>query len=270
MPGIDNLRANTDKLSYNSVLGTDKIVKTYTGSFVFTTDTITRSYTLAGSPNNQKVYRFAHGFTRPGFVDLQWSVDGISYWQGGGTPDTSTNFAIGYSDSTYIYIMPNQAYFPGDRIYYKILFSWLDDFDTTDPVIAALETRPADYTQTFNSRVLAPTIIDSDVLSLSTASVFLDDVVQTVALPTGIAYAPFMKVYIEAFPGEVWPLNYGGTGNVYLVDDSQVEGQAFTSPTQFIVDLSMKASNGTRRVWYNLYGRTTTTFKVAVYSTGVI
>lgn len=243
---VDNL----DKVAYNTFYSTDKIVQTMTGSFRYGTDTTTRNYTLAGAPNNQQVYRIPHGYTRPLFVEMFWSTDNISYYVGTGA-DNGTAYGIAYSDSTYIYIMPS-ALAAGTPFYYKLVCSWIEDWDTTNPTIDAFDDLPPTYTQTFNSRSIIPSIVQKGVVQASTASVFMTSVqVQT---PHNLGYAPEMKVYFEAFSNEVWPMNAGGAANPYLVDDSQLELVAFTGTAQLATVFTIKASNGTRRAWYSLYG----------------
>lgn len=267
MTTLSNFNSNLSKVTFNSVYPTDKIIRGFWGTFRYGTDTITRSYTLAGFPNNQQVYRFAHNLGRPGFSYLQWSLDNTTFWEGGGVTDGSGHYAISFCDDTYCYIMLDSLISSGTTIYTKGIISWIDDYDTTNPNVSYTSALPTQYTEMFDSRNHLPSIVQSGVLSLSTASSSLTSVVATAS--HSIGYAPPVKAFIEAFSGEVWPLNYGGTQNRYLVDDNQMEAEVFTNSSQIITVGNIKSSMGTRRVWYNLYAdvdsRTT-----ASYSSGTL
>lgn len=267
MSAPDNIISNSDNIAYTTYFDAEKVVKTFTGSFLYTTSTTTRSYTLSGLPYNVEVYKIPHGFDRPVFVELEWSLDNSYYVIGGTSYDAGFNYAIAYSDSTYIYIMPS-ALAGGTRVYFKLVCTWITDFDTTNPSIPAFAEIPSTYTQVFNSRAKVPMVVQQDVMSLSTTSGVLADVVGTVT--HGLGYTPRTKAYIEAFSGEVWPLNYGGASNPYLVDDNQVEGQTFVDSSTFAVNFSMKSANGARRCWYLLYGKSDETPETGGYSLSVL
>ena len=253
MSTLDNLRANTDKLQHTTAFNTDKLVRSFAGSFRYGTDTETRTATLFGSPNDQQVYKLAHGLPRPAFTELQWSLDNVAFWEGGGSYDTAATTAVtAFTDDTYVYILATPVS-TGTVIYYQLLLAWIDDYDDVEATVSYVDNTPARYTQTFNSRATAPTILQSGVVEMTTDSVVLTDVVELV--PHDLTYAPEVRAFIEAFAGEVWPLNYGGNSNPYLIDDNQLEGQLFTSETDIIANASMKAAMGTRRVWYVCYGR---------------
>lgn len=252
MTAADNLASNIEKVAYNTYYPTEKIVKNFVGSFNYTTDTIIRNLTFAGFPSPISVYRFVHGYTRPLFVELFWSLDNSSYYLGGAANDDTGKYITAYSDSTYIYIQPTPLS-ANQIVYYKIVCSWIDDYDTTNPTVAPFSDLPANYTQVFNSRNSIPSIVQQGSITASSSSAFYTDI--TSLVPHNLGYAPNMKVYIESMPGEVWPLNYGGTSNPYLVDDNQVEAQAFTSNTDLILNPLMKSGNGTRKFWYMLYAK---------------
>lgn len=262
----ENILTNIDKVAYTTYFDTDLVVKTFTGKFTYGTGTVTLNYTYATLPNNQQALRLVHGFDRPVFVEAQWSLDNDNFSVGGGSAYDSTNFAIGFSDSTYIYLMlPYSGLSSGTTIYYKMVCSWIPNYDDTNPSVPPFAEIPSTYTQTFNSRITTPAIVRQGVMNLSTTSGSFTNVIGVVKHPFG--YAPNMKVFIEAFSGEVWPLNFGGTSNPYGVDDNQVEAEAFTTTTDFAVEMRLKSSLGARKVWYMLYGKNTDT-EVGAYSYG--
>lgn len=267
MSAADNLLTNISKVAYNTVFNAEKIVKTFTGSFIQTTDTTTRSYTLATLPFNVQVYKIAHSFGRPVFTELYWSTDNSYFVVGGAAADSLGNLAISYSDSNFIYIMPVGP-ISGTVIYYQLVCSWIDDYDTTNPSVAAFSDIPDNYTQVFNSRSVIPAIVKQGTIDSSTSSGILTDVVTSEA--HGLAYRPESKTFIESFSGEVWPLNYGGGTNPYEVDDNQVEAQVFVSSTNYTLDMAMKSANGTRRAWYMLYAQQGDDVQTGVYSLSVL
>lgn len=256
MSASENILTNIDNVAYTTFFDAEKVVKTFTGSFKYTTSTTTISYTLAGFANNQQAYRIVHGFTRPVFVELQWSLDNVNWSVGGASAYNSNDFAIGFSDSTYIYIlMPYFTGSAGDNVYYKVVCSWITDYDDTNPDVPPFAEIPDSYTQVFSSRSLFPPVVQQGTISLSTTSGAYTDV--TGKITHNLGYAPNYKAFVESFSGQVWPLNFGGSGNPYNVDDNQVEAQVFTSTTDMTVDMYTKSANGTRKVWYLLYGQNT-------------
>lgn len=251
MSAADNLLANIDKVIYTSYFNTEKIVRVFEGTYIQGTDTTTVAYDLG----NRQVYRIAHGFSRPVFPDLYWSLDDDSYFIGGGNMDTGGNgYAIAFSDSTYVYIMAIDI--PSTTtIYYKVVCSWIDNYDVTNPSVPEFTDYPDNYKRNFDATYATPMIVREGVLEFSTNSGSITNVTQVI--PHGLDYAPFGKIYVESLEGQVWPLNYGGATNPYLVQSDQVEGVYFTDPTNLIVDATMKASNGTRRFWYFLFSPVT-------------
>lgn len=251
MSAADNLENNNDRVAYTSYSPLDKIVATYSGSFVVGTDTVTRSYTLAGFPNVVNVFRIPHGLSRPVFVESQWSVDGSAYFEGGGTPNASDQGCIAYSDRTYVYIMSNGYITAGTRVYYRVVCDWIEDFDQTNPDVPGFIS--GQNVVNFYSGWVAARVLRQGVANVSTTSPTTTNVLTTV--DHNLGYAPEVRVYIESFADEVWPLNYGGLNNLHLVDDSQVECQVFSDATSLAINTVMKAANGSRRVWYRLYGK---------------
>lgn len=242
------------KINFSSLLDNERIVKTFEGSFDFEVDTDSVTFDFA----TQEVYSINHGFTRPVFVELWWSLDGSDWFMGGGNSDTDGKaFVIGYSDSTSVKIMivENAGLSTGETIYYKVVCGWIPEFDDTNPLIDDFDDFPSNYKRQFQSRYQTLYIAKRGVITLSTASASFTDVLDSEA--HGLGYTPNLKCYYEAFPGQVWPLNYGGVRNPYLVSVStQVEAVAFVDGTEITVDAVMKAANGNVRFWYLLFAPT--------------
>lgn len=246
------LADNLDKVAYNTVYPTDKIVFTESGSFLHTTDTQTRTYDNFGFPFDVERYRIRHGFDRPVFVECLWSRNsGTQYQPAGGNSDGSSNYVIAYSDSTYVYIECSGGITSGQRVYYQLICSWIQEYDTTNPSVEPFTNLPTTYTQVFNSRSVIPSIVKEGVLQLSTTSGTFTNVLGTIAHNLG--YTPSPKVYFEAFDGEVWPMNYGGNQNPYLIDTDQAECNCFVDDTTLTINAIIKSGNGVRNFWYKLY-----------------
>jgi hypothetical protein len=246
MAAIDNLLTNIEKVTHTSVFNAEKVVRVIEGTYIQGTDTDTVAYDLG----NQQVFKVAHGFDRPLFPDLYWSLDGAYFQSGGGSFINNTSYAIAFSDSTYIYIMAIGVA-NGTPVYYKVACSWITDYDGTDPFVPEFNEYPDYFRRTFDSDFTTLMIVTEGSMEFSTTSGTLTNVTQTIS--HGLPYTPFAKVYIESIAGQVWPLNYGGAANPYLVQSDQVEGVYFSNPSQFIIDLDMKSSNGVRKAWYFLY-----------------
>jgi hypothetical protein len=229
-----------ERIALLSSLNLDKLVRVFEGTFNAATDPITINYTFLGFPNPIQVFRFAHGLPRPVACDLLWSLDGSIYYDGG-TGGNVVNTSIAFSDSTYIYIPTPVA---AGTVYYKVICSWIDNFDTSNPPIESIMYRDKPFS--LDSRVNYQKIFDADVLTASASGQ------QTVIHSLG--YAPNAKVFIEALPGQVWPLNYGGTTNPFLYDDNQIEALLFIENNDIVIDVVYPFSaTGSRRLWYRIY-----------------
>lgn len=227
---------NANNVVFDTALSIDKIVDVWEGSFDKAT-AIKRS----GDSGDIYVYRISHGFTRPIFVDLLWSDDNIT-WADSGVAQTSIgDFSLAFSDSTYIYII-SSLFAPavGTR-YYKAIGFWIDDYDTTNPLVSSFLS--ANKKVNFDSRLNYQKIYDHNVLNFATATT------QTVSHDLGIR--PNFRVFFEAFPGEVWPMNSGGAGNPFNYDSNQTECKARMHSSGLDVTLSTVPSN--RRAWYRIY-----------------
>lgn len=245
-----------ERINFSSTLDNEKIVKTFEGSFEFENDTETVVFDFA----SQEVYNIAHGYTRPVFVEMWWSLNNVDWFVGGGNSDTDGKaFLIGYSDSTNVKIMvvENLGLTTGDTIYYKIVCGWIPDYDDTNPLIDEFTGYPANYKFNFQSYYQTLYIAKKGVITLSTNNAGFINVLDSV--DHELDFAPTMKCYYEAFPGEVWPLNYGGIGNPYLVGIStQVEAIAFVDETSVTANAVMKQASGDVRFWYMLFAQTET------------
>jgi hypothetical protein len=230
-----------DQAQLLSSLNVDKVVRVFEDSFNASTDVITVNYTFLGFPNPIEMYRFAHGLPRPVFCDLLWSLNGSTFYDGG-SGGNSTNTTIAFSDDTYIYI-PRPV--TTGTVYYKVICTWIDSYDTTNPFIESIMYRNKSFS--LDSRLNYQKIFDQDVDNVTASGL------RTIVHP--LKYAPNAKVFIEALPNQVWPLNFGGTaGNPFLYDDNQIEVQLFIENSDIIMDVTYPFSaSGARRLWYRIY-----------------
>lgn len=223
-----------DKISFYTDLNIDKIVGVWEGSFHRTNDVTAR---VAFS--TLYVHAIPHGFTRPVFVDLLWSTDGTT-WSDGGISH------LAFSDSSNIYITSGFSTVAG-TMYYKAIGFWIDNYDTTNPLVPEYhqEGKPV----IFDSRLNYQKIIDEDVVTLAGGTF---NTVSTETITHNLGYKPNAKVYFEAFTGEVWPLNAGGSQNPFNYDFSQDEMDMAITDTQMRLRL-FGNSDIDRRAWYRIY-----------------
>lgn len=239
--------AEPQNVAFSSFSGIDKVVRTFTGSYNAATDLTSRNYTSGGSPLTAYFYRIPHGLTRPVFCELITSDDGGTYYVDGGNSSGGIGH-IAFSDSTYIYIF-HSIISPGTgTINYKVWCSWIDDYDGTNPSIETISytDQPIEFDSRENFQKLA---MPQQLLTFS-AGTFGSTETQNVIHTLG--YTPNTKVFFEAFSGEVWPLNAGGTSNIFRIDDSQDE--AYISITSSLVSVSMdRFSNTSKRAWVRVF-----------------
>lgn len=243
-----SLAANVNNVAFYSGYSVDKIVRIFSGSFVTGTDTITRSYTLAASPNSVSFYRIPHGLTRPVACEMLWSVDNTTFLDGG-VFNSSNYSTIAYSDSTYVYIfvpLSSGGAYAG-TVYYKVWCNWIDDYDTTNPWVTPITY--SDNPLQFDTRENYQKIYTYGELSFAAGTAGSQST-QSVTHP--FTYYPNAKVFFEAFSNEVWPLNSGGTTNPFLVDDTQDTCQLSIGSSTVDVTLE-RFSNTVKRAWYKVY-----------------
>jgi hypothetical protein len=171
------------------------------------------------------------------------SSDGVTYYDGN-SAFTGAG-AIPYSDSTKLYILTNVS---SGTIYYKLVCSWIDDYDTSDPAITPV-FQPVSGTPIFDSRDNYQKIFKQGVF---TASSLAADNLATI--DHNLGYSPNYKLYIEAFSGQVWPESAAGVSNFWNYDPNhQSEVTAITTTSQLKMDCFLPASGHTTRVWYRIY-----------------
>lgn len=216
------LTSSASDVAFASATPIDKIVRIFTGTYQ-SADLITR----VGDIATAYVYRIPHGLPRPVACELITSTDGGTTW------DLGIN-KIAFSDSTYVYIF--HGYAASGPVMYKAYCSWIDDYDSTNPLIDRINY--AEQPIQFDSRANYQKIYDQDEITVN----------GTTSITHPLGYAPNSKVFFAAFSGEVWPLNYGGVRNAYLYDSTQVEAKNEIYSDR--IDITTSAS---ARCWYRIY-----------------
>jgi len=242
-----SLASNVNSVSYYSGYDVDKIARIFTGSYNSGTDVISRVYTLFGAPYTVYFYRIEHGLGRPVECELLWSTDGGTTYIDGGVANGSLISKIAFSDSTYVYIFDAQGSIGSGVVNYRVYCSWIDNYDDTNPLVPVLTYN--NLPQQFDSRENYQKIYSSGIFSYS-PGVF--GAIETQAIVHPLGYAPNVKVYFEAFLGEVWPLNSGGASNFFLIADSQDECDISIDTGSVSVSMT-KFSNQAKRAWYKVY-----------------
>lgn len=228
---------NANSTVYATAFPIDKIVDVWEGSFNKATETIIRS----GSFGDIYVYRIAHGFTRPVFVDLLWSDDNITWVDGGVAATAIGDVSLAFSDSTYIYII-GSLFAPGvGTRYYKAIGFWIDTYDATNPLVPGFLSSNKQIN--FDSRLNYQKIYRQNVLTFGSAT--------TQTVTHGLGRRPNFRVFFEAFSGEVWPMNSGGASNPFDYDVNQTECHSRMNNTG--LDITLDTVPASRRVWYRIY-----------------
>ena len=232
--------SNPDVISISTLNPTDKIVEVFTGSF----DTATADTQAAEDAVilYSKV-TIPHGFTRPVFTKLRWSIDNVN-WVDGGLGQLQSAplvYCTTYSDSTNVVLLSTDL--GTYTIYYQIICFWIDDYDGTNPAIPAFSN--ANKPLAFDSRLNYQKIHLQGEVSLAAP-------VGTTSISHGLSGMPNVWVYFESNSGQVWPATLGGLGNPWLyLYSTQREIEYSMSTTA--LNLELLGGTGTCRVWYRIY-----------------
>lgn len=228
-----------DSVSLLDQVPVDKIVRTYIGTF----DASTQTSTVTGSDGSFKVFTIPHGLTRPMLLDMQWSLNGTT-WYDSAVFDASSRSSLAYCTLTDVKIISPVS---SGTVYYRVWGLWIDNFDDTNPTvdIESNDESPLIYDSRYNLQK----IYLQNQLSVS-AGTFGST--QTISVNHDLGYTPNVKAWFEPFSGQVWPLNSGGLSNPYYIDLAQDEAYAriYTNRVDF---LFVRFSNAARRAWYRIY-----------------
>lgn len=222
---------HVDNIASSSAFNSDKIVGIFRDSY------LASSATPVGTDVTRYRHDIPHSFGRPVFCELSWSSDGINYYDGG--TDNGSQAAIAYSDTTNIHVLTLGN---SGTIYYKIIATWIDNFDATNPSIApVLNTTSNLY---FDSRQAIPKVVGAGTTTISGSG--------SSGIIHGLTFSPRFKCYFESFANQVWPLIAGGVSDIWLYDfTNQAECSALIDSMEITLDYVGPVSS--RKLWYRMY-----------------
>lgn len=229
------------KANYTTQYTVDKIVNVIQGSYT-SSALVTETHTLSGIGTTIYFFRVPHGFNRPVFCDLLTSTDNATF-----SDDGVSGGKIAISDSTYVYILDGIGAPSGGTTYYKIICTWIDNYDTTNPTIQPFQS-PYKNTQ-FDSRNNYQKIYLQDVIRFSGGTF---GATETATVNHNLGYTPNYKVWFEGLSGKVMPINFGGATNAFNFDDAQNECDSKMDSTKLSLQTS-DFSGASFKAWYKIY-----------------
>lgn len=230
---------NYNLTSFSDQVPVDKVVRTYIGVF----DAATQTTTVTGDAGSFNVYTIPHDLPRPMLLDMQWSLNGTT-WYDPGVLDSSNRSGLAYCTNTDIKIISPVA---SGIVYYRVWGLWIDNYDGSDPSVE-IESND-DSPLVYDSRYNLQKIYDQNQLSVAAGTL---GSTQTITVSHSLNYTPNVKAWFEPFEGQIWPLNSGGLSNPYVIDFAQDEAYAriYDNKVDFIF---VRFSNASRRAWYRIY-----------------
>ena len=230
---------NYDLTSFSDQVPVDKVVRTYIGTF----DAATQTTTVTGDASSFNVFTIPHDLTRPMLLDMQWSLNGTT-WYDPGVLDSSGRSSLAYCTNTEIKIISPVGSGP---VYYRVWGLWIDDYDGSNPAVDIESNN--DSPLVYDSRYNLQKIYAQNELPVA-AGTFGSTLTTSVAHALG--YTPNVKAWFEPFAGQIWPLNSGGLSNPYVISFSQDEAyvRIYDTRVDFIF---VRFSNAVRRAWYRIY-----------------
>ena len=189
-----------------------------------------------------------HSFTRPVFCDGLFSANNSTFVPNG--QNDGTNAYNVYSDSSNIYLLTSAN---SGTIYYKVVQTWIDNFDNTNPLITPVfnTTLPTTNSTNFDSRQNYQKIFDQKPITLNNPGV---GNVGTYVISHPLGYNANYKIFFESLPGQVWPCFGSGNSEWLYNPSTQYICQGVMSPTALTVTYSGGSSSAANfRIWYRIY-----------------
>jgi len=231
---------NVNDVLFSTAFETDKVCGLYENSY----NAASYNSVLGGYLYQTNL---AHNFTRPVFCDALFSFDGSSWFPSG--EGNSTGRCIVYSDASNIYFVSSMD---TGTIYYKLVCTWINNYDTTNPLITFVNDASNNSVTAFDSRQNYQKIDLSDVVSLANPGAGNTG---THTITHDLGYAPNFKLFFNSLPGQVWPSIAGGSGDAWLYNSgSQYEawGVANSSTLTIYFDTGTTGAS-TFDLWYRIY-----------------
>lgn len=234
-----SLTDNIQDLSLLSSKPTDKIVKVWEGSVNIASLPVLGFYI--------PYFTIKHGFTRPLFVESQFSRDGVTWTDANNASPYTSGSALGiaYSTASDIYVLFGD--YSGTltgTFYYRIIGFWIDNYDNTNPLVPPTQGTDSDIY--FDSRLNYQKIHLNSTTALSPSNDFI-------SIPHGLGYEPNCRVYFESLGGQVWPAIFGGTKNWWFYDFDMSELRVQITTSALNLTLGGNVSAPSRKVWYTVY-----------------
>lgn len=230
--------ADLDLLSLYSAYATDKIV--------YVKEDYVDPSTLPLFASLYPMLTLPHTFGRPVFTKMQWSLDGIRWIDDNLFFIESTGFnnstVISFSTSTTI----NLLLVVPSPIYYRVIGFWIDDYDGTNPDVQPMVGGVAPLY--FDSRLNYRKIIRQEY-NLSTGG----NVTDVFRFDHDQPIPPVVKGYFEMNPGEIWPANWGGVQNTWLVTPTATEMKVYSTATEVIAEHDGYVGATPRKTWMVAY-----------------
>lgn len=225
-------QSNVQNINFSTAFSIDKICGVLSNTFTAST------FNLGGYLYQ---YSIPHNFTRPIFCDALFSSDGTNYVPNG-QADTTYSYNV-YSDSSNIYLLTTAN---SGTFYYKEVSTWIDNYDTTNPLISPVfqTTLPTQDTTYFDSRKNYQKIYKENVITFAAAG-------GTQPIAHNLGYISNYKIFFESLPGQVWPSISGGAQDIWFYSADQHECYGVMDSS----NLTITVSSGTAscRVWYRIY-----------------
>lgn len=203
--------ANAKKMLFTLRYPPDKILKTFTGSFTATkTTSIFDGFAFAAHRTHEAIN---HGLGGQAYLQMRYSRDGGTTWQDQFviTPDVSSGFPVfqtlevsAFCTSTQIIIAASNWTDSDIAIMYEVVA-----FAKPGVTYSAIPTVTAGInnfvlSSRFNIQKIHPDFDKSVTISIPSASsaVQIQDIVTH-----SFGYVPFVRLFYEPVPGELWPFS---------------------------------------------------------------
>lgn len=233
--------AHVGNIAFSTAFLVDKIAAIQTGTFT------AGAYNVGGY-----LYRAAipHNLTRPAFTDCLFSTNN-SLFVNNGNNDGVNSYEC-YSDASNFYLLTSAN---SGTIYYKMVATWIDNYDNTNPLIApVLNTTLSSVNNTtnFDSRQNYQKIYIQVPVTVNNPGVG-----NTGSFPVfhNFGYIPNYKLFFTSLPGQVWPSIAGGAEDEWLYDSAhQYECWGIMDTSKLTVFYQGGISSAaTLTIWYRIY-----------------
>lgn len=230
---------NVSDVLFSTAFETDKVCGIYESSYnAASYNTVLGGYLYQTN--------LAHNFSRPVFCDALFSTDGTNWFPSG--QGNGTDNVLAYSDSSNIYFITNAD---TGTIYYKLVCTWINNYDTTNPLITFVNNATNTNITAFDSRQNYQKIAFSKIVNLANPGL---GNIGTCPITHNLGYAPNYKLFFNSLAGQVWPSIAGGTGDFWLYEGTQYElwGVSNTSTLTLYYDAG-SGSDTSFDLWYRIY-----------------